>query len=120
MIQMGIIFYDLGYDGLYSDDVSRILSRLEEENQDVWAYAHTYRNRDILILGRRIYEQYSQSRVIGYTLISIDEKIFSKTVLEPVGLADSSNIMYLNMDGTILYIPGIVVFNWGKKPKKSC
>ena len=87
---------------LYSDDVSRILSRLEEENQDVWAYAHTYRNRDILILGRRIYEQYSQSRVIGYTLISIDEKIFSKTVLEPVGLADSSNIMYLNMDGTIL------------------
>ena len=98
----GNIFYDLGYDGLYSDDVSRILSRLEEENQDVWAYAHTYRNRDILILGRRIYEQYSQSRVIGYTLISIDEKIFSKTVLEPVGLADSSNIMYLNMDGTIL------------------
>ena len=92
----------MGYDGLYSDDVSRILSRLEEENQDVWAYAHTYRNRDILILGRRIYEQYSQSRVIGYTLISIDEKIFSKTVLEPVGLADSSNIMYLNMDGTIL------------------
>ena len=76
----GNIFYDLGYDGLYSDDVSRILSRLEEENQDVWAYAHTYRNRDILILGRRIYEQYSQSRVIGYTLISIDEKIFSKTV----------------------------------------
>lgn len=98
----GNVFYDLGYDGLYSDDVSRILSRLEEENQDVWAYAHTYRNRDILILGRRIYEQYSQSRVIGYTLISIDEKIFSKTVLEPVGLADSSNIMYLNMDGTIL------------------
>ena len=76
--------------------------RLEEENQDVWAYVHTYRDRTILVLGRRIYEQYSKSRVIGYTLISIDEKIFSKTVLEPVGLADSSNIMYLNMDGTIL------------------
>ncbi|MFR8352545.1 MAG: hypothetical protein ACLVB1_07545 [Blautia obeum] len=90
----------MGYDGLYSDDVSRILSRLEE-NQDVWAYAHTYRNRDILILGRRIYEQYSQSRVIGYTLISMMKKFF-QTVLEPVGLADSSNIMYLNMDGTIL------------------
>ena len=29
-------------------------------------------------------------------------KNFFKTVLEPVGLADSSNIMYLNMDGTIL------------------
>ncbi len=98
----GNIFYDLGYDGFYQEDVERILSRLEEENQDVWTYVHTYRDRDILVLGRRIYEQYNKSRVIGYTLISIDEKIFSKTVLEPVGLSDSSNIMYLNLDGTIL------------------
>ena len=81
----GNIFYDLGYDGFYQDDVDMLLDRLRQENQDVWAYVHTYRDRDILVLGRRIYEQYSESRVIGYTLISIDEKIFSKTVLEPVG-----------------------------------
>ena len=98
----GNIFYDLGYDGFYQEDVDKILSRLKEQDQDVWAYAHTYRDRDILVLGRRIYEQYSKSRVIGYTLISIEEKIFSKTVLEPVGLSDSSNIMYMNMDGTVL------------------
>ena len=98
----GNIFYDLGYDGFYQEDVDRILKQLEEDTQDVWAYVHTYRDRDILVLGRRIYKQYSQSRVIGYTLISIEEKIFSKTVLEPVGLADSSNIMYLNTDGTVL------------------
>ena len=60
------------------------------------------RDRNILVLGRRIYEHYSKSRVIGYTLISIEEKIFSKTVLEPVGLSDSSNIMYMNLDGTVL------------------
>ncbi len=99
----GNIFYDLGYDGFYQEDVDRILSQLEEQDQDVWAYAHTYRDRNILVLGRRIYEQYSKSRVIGYTLISIEEKkIFSKTVLEPVGLSDSSNIMYMNLDGTVL------------------
>ncbi len=98
----GNIFYDLGYDGFYQEDVDRILSQLEEQDQDVWAYAHTYRDRNILVLGRRIYEHYSKSRVIGYTLISIEEKIFSKTVLEPVGLSDSSNIMYMNLDGTVL------------------
>ena len=98
----GNIFYDLGYDGFYQEDVDRILSQLEEQDQDVWAYVHTYRDRNILVLGRRIYEQYSKSRVIGYTLISIEEKIFSKTVLEPVGLSDSSNIMYMNLDGTVL------------------
>ncbi|MFR7898800.1 MAG: hypothetical protein ACLU6Y_02460 [Ruminococcus sp.] len=70
----GNIFYDLGYDGFYQEDVDRILSQLEEQDQDVWAYAHTYRDRNILVLGRRIYEQYSKSRVIGYTLISIEEK----------------------------------------------
>ena len=93
----GNIFYDLGYDGFYQEDVDRILSQLEEQDQDVWAYAHTYRDRNILVLGRRIYEHYSKSRVI-----SIEEKIFSKTVLEPVGLSDSSNIMYMNLDGTVL------------------
>ena len=98
----GNIFYDLGYDGFYQKDVDRILSQLEEQDQDVWAYVHTYRDRNILVLGRRIYEHYSKSRVIGYTLISIEEKIFSKTVLEPVGLSDSSNIMYMNLDGTVL------------------
>ena len=98
----GNIFYDLGYDGFYQEDVERILSQLEEQDQDVWAYAHTYRYRNILVLVRMIYEQYSKSRVIGYTLISIEEKIFSKTVLEPVGLSDSSNIMYMNLDGTVL------------------
>ena len=98
----GNIFYDLGYDGFYPKDVDRILTRLKNEDQDVWAYAHTYRDRDILVLGRRIYEQYFKSRVLGYALISIDEKIFSKTVLEPVGLANSSNIMYMNMDGMVL------------------
>lgn len=98
----GNIFYDLGYDGFYQEDVDRILKHLETEDGDIWEYVHTYRDRDILVLARRIYEGYSQSRVLGYTLISIDENIFSKTVLEPVGLSDSSNIMYMNLDGTLL------------------
>ncbi len=57
---------------------------------------------NILVLGRRIYEQYSKSRVIGYTLISIEEKIFSNKVPSLAGLSDSSNIMYMNLDGTVL------------------
>ena len=37
----GNIFYDLGYDGFYQDDVDMLLDRLRQENQDVWAYVHT-------------------------------------------------------------------------------
>ena len=32
----GNIFYDLGYDGFYQDDVDMLLDRLRQENQDVW------------------------------------------------------------------------------------
>lgn len=99
----GEIFYDLGYDGFYQEDTDRILNLLKEEDSgDIWSYVHTYRGRDILVLGRKIYERYKNSQVLGYTLISVDEKLFSETVLEPVGLSDSSNIMYMNIDGTIL------------------
>ena len=100
----GNIFYDLGYDGFYQDDVDMLLDRLaHEENHRMYGRMYTPTVTETFwSLERRIYEQYSESRVIGYTLISIDEKIFSKTVLEPVGLADSSNIMYMNMDGTVL------------------
>lgn len=98
----GKIFYNLGYDGFYQEDVDRILGQLKEQSEDVWSYVRTYRDREILVLGRRIYEQYNASQIIGYTLISIDEKIFSETILDPIGLSDSSNIIYLNADGTIL------------------
>jgi len=38
----GNIFYDLGYDGFYQEDVDMLLDRLETETGDVWAYVHTY------------------------------------------------------------------------------
>ena len=40
MIQMEIFFIDLGYDGFYQKDVDRILSQLEEQDQDVVGVMH--------------------------------------------------------------------------------
>ncbi|MCR5053595.1 MAG: histidine kinase [Lachnospiraceae bacterium] len=99
----GKIFYDLGYDGLYTHDKEEILNALNEDApSDVWRYVHSYRFHDLLILGRRILDPDDMNTVIGYCLISIDEHLFSKTILRPVNLDESSNIMYMNMDGTVL------------------
>ncbi len=99
----GNIFYDLGYDGFYPQDVSEMLSTLEANgSSDLWTYVRTYRSRDIIVLGRRIVDSFNTGHILGYTLISIDEGLFSETILKPVNLSEGSNIMYLNLDGEVL------------------
>ncbi len=99
----GNTFYDLGYDGFYKDNKETILkSILENAPNDSWTYVKTYRARDILVLARRIFKQYDTSEILGYSLISIDEKLFSETVLSPVNLNEGSNILFMDADGIVL------------------
>lgn len=101
--EKGEIFYDLGYDGFYDKDMLAILKSLDANApNDSWTYVKTYRSRDILVLGRRIINQFDTSEVIGYTLVSIDEKLFSETVLSPVNLNEGSNIIFMDTDGIVL------------------
>ncbi len=99
----GNIFYDLGYDGFYKDDKKTILKSIKTNApNDSWTYVKTYRSRNILVLARRIFKQYNTSEVLGYSLISIDEKLFSKTVLSPVNLNEGSNILFMDAGGIVL------------------
>lgn len=98
----GNIFYDLGYDGFYEDDLDLILSNVKSAANDSWTYVKTYRSRDILVLARKIYNSYNTSQLLGYSLISIDENIFSKTVLTPVNIQKGSNIIFMDSNGLVL------------------
>ncbi len=96
-------FYDLGFDRFYEDDKKTILEGIQTNApNDSWTYVKTYRSRNILVLGRRIFRQYDTSEVLGYSLISIDEKLFSETVLSPVNLSEGSNILFMDGDGVVL------------------
>lgn len=99
----GDMFYNLGYDGFYENDVEFILKDIvDKTSNDSWNYVRTYRSRDIIVLGRKILDRYDLSKLLGFTLISIDEKLFSKTVLTPVNMEEGSNILCMKPDGTIL------------------
>ena len=101
--QHGAIFYDLGFDGFYDEDKEKILEDIGiQAPNDSWSYVKTYRRRNIITLGRRILDGYSDTKVLGYTVISIDEKLFSETVLTPVNLEEGSNILFMKPDGTVL------------------
>ena len=99
----GGIFYDLGYDGLYEEDIEIIIADIEERApEDSWIYVKTYSNRDTIVLSRRIYNRYNTKEVLGYTLIYIDEKLFSKTILAAFDTYDSANTFILNDNGVVL------------------
>jgi len=99
----GKLFYNLGYDGFYQEDLDMLISEIiEKAPSDSWNYVRTYRSRDIIVLGRRIVDMDNTQNVLGYTLISIDEKLFSESVLSPIDLDEGHNIMYMNTDGTVL------------------
>jgi two-component system sensor histidine kinase YesM len=99
----GEIFYDLGFDGLYASDTARILEDVRANApSDSWTYVRTYRSRDIIVLARRIMDGYSSENVLGYALVWIDEKLFSRTVLKEIELAEGSNILFMRPDGTVL------------------
>ncbi len=101
--QNGNIFFDLGYDGFYDADKGKIIEDIgEQAPNDSWSYVKTYRHRNIITLGRRILDGYSDTKVLGYTVISIDEKLFSETVLTPVNLEEGTNILFMKPDGTVL------------------
>lgn len=99
----GEFFFSMGYDGFFDRDLAMLIADTDRQAPaDSWNYVKTYRGRDILVLGRRIRKNYASENHIGYAFVSIDEKIFSKTVLAPIELEKGHNIMYMNADGTVL------------------
>jgi len=99
----GSIFYDLGFDGLYKEDIHRIIADIEEKAPvDSWVYARTYGGRDTIVLSRRIYSGYNTKEVVGYTLVFMDEKLFSKRILSAFDAYASANTFILNDDGIVL------------------
>ncbi len=98
----GSLFYDLGYDGFFPDDLRDIYLKTYDEDKDSFTYVKTYSGRDIIVLSRKIFNQYKKSEIIGYSLISIDEGLFSKTVLNPAEIHDGSNIILMDAYGTVL------------------
>lgn len=99
----GEVFYSMGYDGFYDADLLMLIADTEQAApMDSWNYVQTYRGRKTIVLGRKIRKNYTSEKHIGYVFISIDEKVFSKTVLAPVNLGDGHNFMYMNADGTVL------------------
>lgn len=97
------IVYDLGYDDINAERFAEIVENINQASpHDSLQYIHTYRGRDKIVLGRKIYSLHNLSEHIGYILLYLDENFFSNTLFTNVSFGDDSNIMLVRGDGYII------------------
>lgn len=97
------VVYDMGFDDIPVARYKEILDDVDKSSpNDSLRYAKTYRAVDNIVLGRKIFNQYSGSRHIGYVSISLNERLFSQNVMGGIDLGTGSRLMILDRDGHVV------------------
>ena len=99
----GKILYDLGYDDIPQELFMKILAGIDQVSpRDSLQYVHTYRSKDKLVLGRRLYVFGSVKDPIGYIMIYIDEALIRNKIFSEVSFGKGSDIMLVSNDGFVM------------------
>ncbi|GIP39822.1 sensor histidine kinase YesM [Paenibacillus sp. J31TS4] len=99
----GELLYDLGYDGLQDKEVSRALSRIEDdEARDIWTYTKTLRGSDCVLYAREFNRLSDGNPPLGYVFIAIDHAYFN-SAFENIDMGEGAALSLLDSDGTMLY-----------------
>ena len=97
------IVYDLGYDDINSERFASLVEDIDRVSPyDSLQYIRTYRSKDKIVVGRKIYSIHNHSEHIGYVLVYLDENFFSNILFTNVSFGDASNIMLIRGDGYII------------------
>ncbi|MWV43714.1 sensor with HAMP domain protein [Paenibacillus sp. HJL G12] len=99
----GESFFDLGFE-LYP--AKPIQSMLEETKQSFgnayWTYLRSSRGTNTIALSRRIYAEDKLNKQLGYLIIFIDEKVFSRNIYKFVNLGAGSSIYISDASGMVI------------------
>ncbi|WP_136604489.1 sensor histidine kinase [Paenibacillus dokdonensis] len=99
----GESFFDLGFE-LYP--AKQIQSMLEETKQSFgnayWTYLRSSRGTNTIALSRRIYAEDKLNKQLGYLIIFIDEKVFSRNIYKFVNLGAGSSIYISDANGMVI------------------
>ncbi|MFB5266072.1 histidine kinase [Paenibacillus enshidis] len=98
----GEAFFDLGYDS-YSKNLPDMLKAVNESPGNAyWTYLRTDRGSNRIALSRKIYSEHNLNRQLGYLIILIDEKVFSRNIYRFVDLGEGSRIYISDANGMIV------------------
>lgn len=91
----GTLFYDLGFDTIPSQEVQRLVGKLDGVSQgEVWDELVTRKGRDSVVMVRPIVNSNDWSSLLGHVLIAVDKEAYAN-LLEPKGEMGSNTDMFL-------------------------
>lgn len=99
----GDFIYDMGYDDVSTAEYQAILEATRQAApQDTWFYVNTYLRQDTIILCRQINNINNMNQPLGYCMLFINEKLFTKDILSHAFAKDGANISIIKGDGLTL------------------
>ncbi|MBB6637117.1 sensor histidine kinase [Cohnella thailandensis] len=99
----GETFFDLGFEWYPNNQLADSLSGVEASSGNAkWTYLRSNRDSDKIALGRIIYSEDNLNRQLGYLIIVIDEKVFSRNTYEHVSLGSGSRLYIADKNGTVV------------------
>lgn len=89
----GETLYDLGYEWYPGNQISSALKDIERTPGNTrWSYISSNRGFNKIALGRIIFSEHNLNQKIGYLVIVIDEKVFSRNTYEQVDLGEGGRL----------------------------
>jgi len=99
----GDTFFDLGFEWYPDNQLAGMLKGTGTSPQNAyWSYVRSNRGTHTIALSRKIYSEDDLNKQLGYLIIFIDEKVFSRNVYESVSLGTGSRIYISDARGTVV------------------
>jgi two-component system sensor histidine kinase YesM len=99
----GQSIFDLGFEGYPEAQLNRLTEAVKASPGNAfWTYLRSYRGANRIALSRTIYAEDNLNQKLGYVIILIDEKVFSRNTYGHVDLGMGSQIYISDASGTVV------------------
>ncbi|RED61937.1 sensor histidine kinase [Cohnella phaseoli] len=95
--------FDLGFEWYPDIRLDQLTDSVESSSGNAsWTYLRTYRGANRIALTRAVYAEDNLNRKLGYIMILIDEKVFSRNTYSHVELGQGSRIYVADKNGFVV------------------
>lgn len=94
--------YDMGYDDIPFDTYRTIFDEIDNNDSDFWYHSKTYMKQNVIILGKKINNAANMSEHLGYSLVLINEALFTKNILSHPYTEEGGHSSIIKNNGVLL------------------
>lgn len=96
-------FYDVGYEWYPDDQIEESIRRIDPLSGNTsWSYLRSNRGSDKIALSRVIFSADNLNKKLGYLIIVIDGRVFTRNTYEHVDLGNGGMVYIMDRHGTVV------------------